>query len=584
MAPRHFPPDLVFGLSASDDSPLYSSDSCYSPISEAAHSQVHPQSYLPRYDKALASTTAYPIDYHSQMATPIPMLPSYGPWTGLEGNSRSGTGLGLAYEEPYPTSVGISQSASITHEHPVDSLVEPTTPKALAFVERSRGDSLRARPTFATGLVASKHNLVNLDDETMSHYLACYWEHFHPQFPIVHKPSPPLTETRSVLNTILLAIGAQFSTRPHAKLHSTSWFSFAARSCAILDTVAITSRSPISNLQAIVLLEILSLYRSRSSGVYKSVQFEALYSKLSNDSEQSEANITAYVQKIPKNANVAFLRTANRHWADLEARRRILLAAFVIDTQRTIFFQQPPCQTSIMPDRNLPVPCSEEAFECADVSSWFTLLFQPRSSSLSTFQQSILQSCQIHTHSASIFTGSPPSNLSLHALSMATRAPIPSLLTVAAESWLFSRKVETPAEWANAKIQLRNWVHGDEASKAVWHAGHVLRAYFARQKDEPISGLHELWSLYLAAMVCWAYGFSVLPHLQQANQSAEGYLASLDLPSWKDVESVRGAGGTQNVLASVRARLKGKGNGALITEGERVLERLIEGRGRLCWF
>lgn len=231
MAPRYFPPDLVFGLSASDDSPFYSSDSCYSPNSEVAYSQVNPQSYLPRYDKTLASTTTYATDYRSQMATPTSMTPSYGPWTGSEGHTQSGVGLGLVFDGQYPTSVGISQSASKTHEHPVDSLVESTTPTNLPFMGRRRGDGLRAKPAFTAGLVASKPSLVKLDDETMSHYLDCYWNHFHPQFPIVHRPSPLVTESRSVLNTILLAIGAQFSNRPHAKSHSMSWFSFAARYC-----------------------------------------------------------------------------------------------------------------------------------------------------------------------------------------------------------------------------------------------------------------------------------------------------------------------------------------------------------------
>lgn len=46
---------------------------------------------------------------------------------------------------------------------------------------------------------------------------------------------------------------------------------------------------------------------------------------------------------------------------------------------------------------------------------------------------------------------------------------------------------------------------------------------------------------------------------------------------------MRGGGATREVLKSVRAVL-GRGSGALVAEGESVLGRLIEGRGRLCWF
>ena len=232
IAPRSFPPDLVYGLSASDDSPFYSSDSCYSPSSEAAQTQVNPQPYLPRYDKPMASSVACTTAYSTHMAAPVATVPTYIPWAGIEGNSASSDGLGLGFEGQYPTSVGISQSTCITHGQQVDSLVESATPTALSFMERSRGNGLRTESTFSAGMVASKNGLVTLDDGILSHYLDCYWKHFHPQFPIVHGLSPVIADRHAVLNTILLAIGAQFSSRPHAKSHSTSWFLFASALCA----------------------------------------------------------------------------------------------------------------------------------------------------------------------------------------------------------------------------------------------------------------------------------------------------------------------------------------------------------------
>lgn len=47
---------------------------------------------------------------------------------------------------------------------------------------------------------------------------------------------------------------------------------------------------------------------------------------------------------------------------------------------------------------------------------------------------------------------------------------------------------------------------------------------------------------------------------------------------------MRGGGATRELLKCVRAHLPGKGSGALIAEGEGVLQRLIGGRSRLCWF
>lgn len=48
-APRSLPPELLYGLSPSGDSPLYSSsDSCYSPLSDYLQPQAVPQQYYPQ--------------------------------------------------------------------------------------------------------------------------------------------------------------------------------------------------------------------------------------------------------------------------------------------------------------------------------------------------------------------------------------------------------------------------------------------------------------------------------------------------------------------------------------------------------
>ena len=154
---------------------------------------------------------------------------NFGPWPAQEEIAPSIDGLGIGFDGQYPHPVGISISASKIHGHPVDSLAESSTPTNLAFMERNGGDGVRADRSFAAGLVASKNGLVTLDNGTLQHYRDCYWKYFHPQFAVVHRPT---LATGSFLNTVILAIGAQYSNRPHARSHSLSWFTFASRSCA----------------------------------------------------------------------------------------------------------------------------------------------------------------------------------------------------------------------------------------------------------------------------------------------------------------------------------------------------------------
>ncbi|MCJ1244641.1 hypothetical protein MMC30_001840 [Trapelia coarctata] len=582
-----YAPELVYGLSVSDDSPLYSSDSNYSPISETPHSHVHAQPYLPQYGKPVTSSGTYPTEYHMNMITPLSVAGNFGSWPAHEENAPPIEGLGIGFEGQYPHPVGISISASKTHEQPVDSLADSSTPTTLTFLERDGGAGIRAHQSFAAGLVASKNGLVTLDHETLQHYRDCYWKYFHPQFAVVHRPT---METGSFLDTVILAIGAQYSSRPQARSHSHSWFTYASRSCATLDPATITSESELDSLRVIVLLEILGLYRWKSPGVYKSAHFAALYISLLNDHTCLSTDPTAYVQSLPTNADQTLLQTAYTYWIDLESRRRLLLAAFILNTHRSTLFHQPPCHPNPPQGPTLPVASPSSTWESADLPTWLASISQPRRpiSEISPFTTSVLQCLNIVAPVSPSHYGLVQ-NSTAHALLMATYTPIQPLLTIAAESWLFARKVEDPMHWTAAKTRLRAWVESDDASRAVWHAGHYLRAHLNNTNNNSNSdhadflGLHTSWCLYLAALICWAYGFSPEPHFRNQGLEAQRYLAAVNVPSWKELESMRGGGATREVLKYVRALLA-RGSGALVAEGESVLGRLVEGRGRLCWF
>lgn len=70
-----------------------------------------------------------------------------------------------------------------------------------------------------------------IDGETLQHYYDLYWEHFHPSFPVIHRPTVQPREPSSLPNAMVLAIGSAFSTRPLAKQHSATWYSHASRKC-----------------------------------------------------------------------------------------------------------------------------------------------------------------------------------------------------------------------------------------------------------------------------------------------------------------------------------------------------------------
>ena len=84
--PRSLVPELLYGLSPSGDSPLYSSsDSCYSPLSDYLQpQQAVPQSFYPqegiqRHERGSIDSCFQPISAHSPLSGP-PATPVWGPY------------------------------------------------------------------------------------------------------------------------------------------------------------------------------------------------------------------------------------------------------------------------------------------------------------------------------------------------------------------------------------------------------------------------------------------------------------------------------------------------------------------------
>ena len=331
-------------------------------------------------------------------------------------------------------------------------------------------------------------------------------------------------------------------------------------------------------------------------------------------------NPISILDSLPENPDPEQLHTTHVRWADLEARRRLLLAAFVHETQRNILFpQKEQCHIvyNYKQTRNLPHPCPQKLWDCPDSQFWFKSisklrnpLFSQQPSNTDPFQAAINQ-CIANQHptlpsSIRSTSTSPISDVLL----MAKHTRVQSLLTVAADSWLYANKVTNVEDWTAAKVDLRTWADGDVAAKAVWHAVQLLRAAFssdknAKSKDTQL-GLAERWCLYLAALVCWAYGFDPDVHARRSTSMRTSSANSLHdrreggvdareeemgmreylnivqgLGDMKGVGKMAGKGSTKGVLLGVQKRLRGRegGWGRLGVEADDVLGRLIEGRG-----
>ena len=296
--------------------------------------------------------------------------------------------------------------------------------------------------------------------------------------------------------------------------------------------------------------------------------------------------------------------------------RRLLVAAFVLETQHSHLFDRKAYPISLDDEMDLPFPSPLETWNCADVITWRNLITSQQVFSLSSFksyfppvdpfQSSLLTSYQIYRQRLSggvdprglVFyppkTHLYPAKLTYHALALCSLIPLNDLIITASDSWLFGTKITERSIWETAKRSLRQWIMTEDAQKAVWHATQLLRLAF--RTPEYASGyLHDLWCLYVAALVCWAYGLGGTNSrsypaeqsqpgdsdltMEQAEDLARGYLVSTDFEDWREIGSagVMERGNTRGLLECVRTRVGELEMGGLLDGAEDVLFRLVEG-------
>ena len=95
VGPAGMPRDLVYGLPMSAESPLYSSEDCYSPMSDHLQPHVNGPRYMHPEGTSRSQSTPVESFYHPQLlASPLPAASAFPVWdhfnTGIFGPSMEG--------------------------------------------------------------------------------------------------------------------------------------------------------------------------------------------------------------------------------------------------------------------------------------------------------------------------------------------------------------------------------------------------------------------------------------------------------------------------------------------------------------
>ncbi|KAK2768655.1 hypothetical protein FQN54_000511 [Arachnomyces sp. PD_36] len=515
-----------------DDGPLYSSpDSCRSPCSDESSYQLpyrrQTTSSVPTSTMEQFPATCYNVPLTS---SPLAMATTLPEWSNQEASVPTSQIMPISLEgdsilqpvgEP-SLWVSASMDRSGTNTQP-----EPPVPIPLSNLDGDEWFALRRELTSAPGVVSGDDGMEIMDTVKWQECFECYWQHFHPLFPIVHRPSFFATKPSPLLAGAMVAIGSQYDSRPNAKEYSLALLEACVKLLA--KRTPITSRSRVTDIQTVFLLEILFKFRSRRADIRISHRFRSLYGSFIHDRHWVSLDPLAVYNTLGSDPKADDLKRAHKFWVEHESRRRVLQAAFILDIQQSILFEQPLALLQKgLSNRNgngswaieLPFPCPSALWESGTIEEWNHWASLARPLTLSSVAEGSLKSvgdttCDIGAFQATLVLShlfltrmnSPDLEPTLrkfvdaldkvadnqrytslkysqtlftyHALLASKNTPLLSLLTVSGESWLFNRKLPQQSEFRAAKEKLRAWASDTEAArKAVWHAVRVLEFAF----------------------------------------------------------------------------------------------------------
>ncbi|PQE27546.1 c2h2 finger domain-containing protein [Rutstroemia sp. NJR-2017a BBW] len=382
---------------------------------------------------------------------------------------------------------------------------------------------------------------------SIDQYLSAYWENFDKLYPIIHRAT--FTHDHdSLLSFAMAAIGTQYCYNIEARKHGVELHAYCIK------TIPLALNWTLQTLQAILLTEIFIRFRGKRTTVRLSRQFIETYNRLLNipcqihESESIAGDNLMDSLDTTQDAESEWLQ-----WVDTESRRRLLCFCFIFDIHQAMCHQQSRAKSySDAINTILYVPCPEFMWEATSAADWGAnrhgnhsnqplqlaqqYIPQENLSELSYFTQT-LHICALVSQLPNHDDPNDAKNTQSHDVQLQIRTlqtlfpasptlctylalyhtPLHDLLAVTGDTWVFSSKLKHPSLFREAQMRLRIWSSSPAAATAVHYACRFLE--FALSNPQRAStdarnvvdhlDLSHYWSLYVTALICWAFGHRV---------------------------------------------------------------------------
>jgi len=418
-------------------------------------------------------------------------------------------------------------------------------------------------PTFAPQTANFGQNQYRHRADNEQRYLEAFWRSVHPSWPILHKPTLDPSQISPLLRAAVLTLGAHSTGHP---IDSGNACILHKRCLKVIRkrTVDQSHSYRMEDMQAIYLVELFAITRSRRPPLQVSKPFVDAYHHLAREYETDTTNaLFATINSFDS----MYEPPTNACTLEAESTRRLLIACYLLDIQHSTLFGR---QATEVPDfepatLSLPqplhlwdmVPTPQASYYSETHCEHFvpqvllpqaTMDVQPSTGPLDVFASMLLiaytnsknrQFRPNSSHSTSMppplsHHSSPHTQLAHQTFALAVKVPIRALLAVAGESWIQAEKLSSRAEYAQAQTDLGKWTTSAAATEALPLAIKILRLHRLHHKTTFL--FHE-WSLHLAVLVVWAKNYA-----ERNSMTGENQRLRLEVPGSLGVSSGAVAG------------------------------------------
>lgn len=308
------------------------------------------------------------------------------------GGASSQIGLQAPYFNYDPSVAGyFNNPAPPAHPMAVNSILDTTLPESVLsedkrqelidliggrFNETDHAPVKKQKEELLEGIKDDDHHVLSL--HMMQTYISSYWVHFHPQLPILHKPTFNATSCPDLLLLSIMCIGASCLEKSYGHdvtqaCSSLSNFLAWHLRWEIFMDADFRPPAKLWIFQALLLLEVFEkMYSTRPLHERAHIHHATTLTLMRRGSSligRSAMDSPPSVKDGKTNGHPGGANTPDEwwnHWITNEATRRAAFAAFVMDSIHATMFGH--SAVMVAHEMRLPLPCDEALWSATSSS------------------------------------------------------------------------------------------------------------------------------------------------------------------------------------------------------------------------